>query len=56
MSGLAAQRQPHGNGAQSAVSLDAQTGFELLRAAGAASLDGLVGQTWRDITRGLWGL
>ena len=49
-------RLRHGNGAQSAVSLDAQTGFELLRAAGAASLDGLVGQTWRDITRGLWGL
>jgi hypothetical protein len=49
-------RLRHGNGAQSSLSLDASTGFDLLRTAGAASLDGLVGQSWRDITRGLWGL
>lgn len=48
-------RLRHGNGALSTVTLDAQTGFDLLRGAGAASLDGLVGLPWRDITRGLWG-
>ncbi len=47
-------RLRHGNGAASSVTLDPGTGFDLLRAAGAASLDGLVGQAWRDITRGLW--
>ena len=47
-------RLRHGNGAVSAVTLDPETGFDLLRAAGAASLDGLVGQSWREITRGLW--
>jgi hypothetical protein len=47
-------RLRHGNGAASAVTLDPETGFDLLRAAGAASLDGLVGQSWREITRGLW--
>ena len=47
-------RLRHGNGAVSSVTLDPETGFDLLRAAGAASLDGLVGQFWRDITRGLW--
>ena len=49
-------RLRHGNGAQSALTLDPGTGFDLLRAAGAASLEGLVGQSWRDITRGLWAL
>jgi len=49
-------RLRHGNGAASAVTLDAETGFDLLRGAGAASLDGLVGLPWRDITRGLWRL
>ena len=47
-------RLRHSNGALSAVTLDPETGFDLLRAAGAASLDGLVGQSWREITRGLW--
>jgi hypothetical protein len=47
-------RLRHGNGAVSSVTLDPETGFDLLRAAGAASLDGLVGQSWREITRGLW--
>ena len=49
-------RLRHGNGALSTVTLDPQTGFDLLRAAGAASLDGLVGRPWRQITRGLWEL
>jgi hypothetical protein len=49
-------RLRHGNGARSSLTLDASTGFDLLRAAGAASLDGLIGQSWRDITRGLWGI
>jgi hypothetical protein len=49
-------RLRHGNGALSAVTLDPETGFDLLRVAGAASLDGLVGEAWREITRGLWGL
>jgi hypothetical protein len=46
-------RLRHGNGAQSAQSLDAETAFDLLRAAGAASLDGLVGQPWRDLVKEL---
>jgi hypothetical protein len=47
-------RLRHGNGAISAVALDPATGFDLLRAAGAASLDALLGLSWREITRGLW--
>jgi len=47
-------RLRHGNGALSSVTLDPETGFDLLRAAGASSLDGLVGQRWSQITRGLW--
>jgi hypothetical protein len=47
-------RLRHGNGAVSSVTLDPETGFDLLRLAGAASLDGLVGQSRRGITRGLW--
>jgi hypothetical protein len=47
-------RLRHGNGASSAVTLDPETGFDLLRAAEVTGLDGLVGQSWRDITRGLW--
>jgi hypothetical protein len=46
-------RLRHGNGAASAVALDPGTGFDLLRAAGAESLDGLVGLPWREIIRGL---
>jgi hypothetical protein len=49
-------RLRHGNGALSSVTLDPGTGFDLLRVAGAASLDGLIGRSWRDITRGLWEL
>ena len=46
-------RLRHGNGAVSCVTLDPETGFDLLRAAGAASLDGLVGQPWRDLVKEL---
>jgi hypothetical protein len=49
-------RLRHGNGALSSVTLDPETGFDLLRAAGASSLDSLVGEPWRQITRGLWNL
>jgi hypothetical protein len=49
-------RLRHGNGVLSSVSLDADTSFDLLRGAGADSLDGLVGQPWRLVTRELWGL
>jgi hypothetical protein len=47
-------RLRHGNGALSSVTLDSDTGFDLLRVAGAASLDRLVGRSWREVTRGLW--
>jgi len=47
-------RLRHGNGALSSVTLDPETGFDLLRAAGASSLDGLIGRSWRQITRELW--
>jgi hypothetical protein len=46
-------RLRHGNGVSSALALDPDTGFDLLRAAGAASLDGLVGRAWRDLVKGL---
>ena len=46
-------RLRHGNGVASAVALDPSTGFDLLRAAGAESLDGLIGLAWRDIIKGL---
>ena len=43
----------HGNGAIDALSLDPKTGFDLMAAAGAASLEGLVGQPWLSIVKGL---
>ncbi|HEY1751230.1 MAG TPA: hypothetical protein VGG29_08195 [Caulobacteraceae bacterium] len=43
----------HGNGATSAVALDPQTGFDLLRAAGADSLAALVGRPWRPLIKDL---
>jgi hypothetical protein len=43
----------HGNGAVSSAALDPETGFDLLRVAGAASLDGLVGRAWADLIKGL---
>ncbi len=47
-------RLRHGNDAASSITLDPETGFDLLRAADAAGLEGLIGQSWREITRGLW--
>ncbi|MFI4934736.1 MAG: hypothetical protein ACHP7N_08980 [Caulobacterales bacterium] len=46
-------RLAYENGAVGAVSLDAATGFDLMRACGADSLAGLVGRAWREITKGL---
>ena len=46
-------RLRHENGAEGAVQLDPETGFELMKAAGAASLEGLVGRPWLEILRGL---
>jgi len=46
-------RLRHENGAEGAVALDTETGFALMRAAGADSLDGLIGRAWLDILKGL---
>ena len=46
-------RLRHENGAEGAVQLDPETGFDLMQAAGAASLDALVGRPWLEILRGL---
>jgi hypothetical protein len=46
-------RLRHGNGVASALTLDPETGFELLRAGGAASLDDLIGQFWRRLIKEL---
>jgi hypothetical protein len=46
-------RLRHENGAEGAVVLDTETGFDLMRAAGADSLDALVGRAWLDILKGL---
>ena len=41
------------NGVISPVILDADTGMDLMRSCGAASLGGLIGRPWRDILKGL---
>jgi hypothetical protein len=46
-------RVRHGNGATDAISLDPKTGFDLMAAAGAASLGDLVGRPWLSIVKGL---
>lgn len=46
-------RLRHENGAEDALALDTETGFDLMRAAGAASLDALVGRPWLEILKGL---
>jgi hypothetical protein len=46
-------RLRHGNGARSSVTLDPETGFDLLRAAGAVSLDALAGRPWLPLLRHL---
>jgi hypothetical protein len=46
-------RLRHANGAVSAVTLDPDTGFDLLRASSAASLADLVGQPWLALIKDL---
>ena len=46
-------RLRHANGAVSAVTLDPETGFDLLRAGAAASLADLVGKPWLDLIKDL---
>jgi hypothetical protein len=41
------------NGVTAPTVLDGDTGMELMKACGAASLDGLVGQSWRELLKGL---
>jgi hypothetical protein len=41
------------NGGVSAVTLDADTGFGVMQACGAADLAALIGRPWRDISKGL---
>ena len=46
-------RLRHGNGAVDSVTLDPETGFDLIRAAGAASLDALIGRRWLPLIKDL---
>jgi hypothetical protein len=46
-------RLRHGNGALGSVTLDPETGFDLLRAGGADSLAALVGRPWLQIIKDL---
>jgi hypothetical protein len=46
-------RLRHENGVEDALTLDPETGFDLIRATGAASLDALVGRPWLDLLKGL---
>ena len=41
------------NGVIGQVTLDAATGFSIMRALGAADLDGLIGRSWREVSKGL---
>jgi hypothetical protein len=41
------------NGATGQVVLDADTGFSIMRALGAADLKGLIGRSWREVSKGL---
>jgi hypothetical protein len=41
------------NGVTGSVSLDADTGFSIMQACGAADLASLIGRRWRDISKGL---
>ena len=43
----------HGNGVVAPVVLDADTGFSVMKACGAADLAALVGRPWREISKGL---
>jgi hypothetical protein len=46
-------RLRHANGAESAVTLDPATGFDLLRSGAAASLADLVGRPWLALIKDL---
>jgi hypothetical protein len=46
-------RLRHANGALGSVTLDPETGFDLLRAGGAESLAALVGRPWLQIIKDL---
>jgi hypothetical protein len=46
-------RLRHGNGALGSVTLDPETGFDLLRAGGAESLGALIGRPWLPIIKDL---
>ena len=41
------------NGVVGSVSLDADTGFSVMKACGAADLSALIGRPWREISKGL---
>jgi hypothetical protein len=41
------------NGVVGSVTLDADTGFSIMQACGAADLAALIGRPWREISRGL---
>jgi hypothetical protein len=43
----------HENGVVAALTLDAETGFSVMKACGAADLAGLIGRPWREISREL---
>jgi hypothetical protein len=40
------------NGVIGQVVLDADTGFSVMRACAAADLNGLIGRSWREVSRG----
>jgi hypothetical protein len=42
----------YSNGATGAISLDQQTGLDLLAACGASGMNELIGQPWRRIVEG----
>ena len=46
-------RLAHGNGATSTLTLDSETGFDLMRAGSAASLADLVGRPWLALIKDL---
>ncbi len=41
------------NGVVGQVVLDADTGFSVMRACGAADLQSLIGRSWREVSKGL---
>jgi len=45
-------RLRYANGAEGAIAIDADAGFELMRNCGASDLSGLAGQPWRRMLKG----